>query len=378
MKSRLLLCALLLCACRGHEVVEFNPPVVLGLQEVASGLNDPLYLTAPAGDLRLFVVEQHGRIRVIKNGQLLPTPFIDISSRVASGSEQGLLSVAFHPSYASNGFFYINYKDPDRVTRIERWSVSSNPDVADAGSSKLILSYSQPFANHNGGLNLFGPDGMLYIGTGDGGSGGDPERNGQNLGSLLGKILRIDVDHGDPYTIPADNPFVGRAGARAEIWAYGLRNPWRFSFDTRGGVLYVADVGQNLFEEVNVVPSNAGGINYGWNTMEGSSCFLAPSCSQTGLQLPVLVYDHSGGGCSVTGGYGYRGSITNGPIGNYFYSDYCGGFLKSFRYENGVATDQRTYNVGNIGFITSFGEDALGELYMTSSNGRVYKIVGTG
>jgi glucose/arabinose dehydrogenase len=272
-----------------------DPPMVLGLQEVASGLNDPLYVVAPPGDSRLFIVEQHGRVRVIKNGQLLPAPFLDISSRVASGSEQGLLSLAFHPSYASNGFFYINYKEPDRTTRIERWSVSSNPDVADAASARLILAYSQPFANHNGGLNLFGPDGMLYVGTGDGGSGGDPQGNGQNLGSLLGKILRIDVDHGDPYAIPAGNPFVGRTGARAEIWAYGLRNPWRFSFDTRNGLLYVADVGQDRFEEVNVVPSNAGGLNYGWNTMEGSSCFGAQSCTQTGLQLPVLVHDHSSG-----------------------------------------------------------------------------------
>lgn len=354
-----------------------NPPVVLGLEEVASGLSDPLYLTAPAGDSRLFVVEQRGRIRVIKNGQLLPTPFLDITSREATGSEQGLLSVAFHPSYASNGFFYINFKDFDRVTRIERYSVSSSPDVADEGSSKLILSFSQPFPNHNGGLNLFGPDGMLYIGTGDGGSAGDPDGNGQNLGSLLGKILRIDVDHGDPYAIPADNPFVGRAGARAEIWAYGLRNPWRFSFDKRGGVLYVADVGQDRFEEVNVVPSTAGGINYGWNTMEGSSCYAAASCSQTGLQPPVLVYDHSSG-CSVTGGYAYRGSITNGLIGHYFYSDYCAGFLKSFLYQKGVATDQRTYAVGSIGFTTSFGEDSSGELYMTSSNGRVYRIVRIG
>jgi glucose/arabinose dehydrogenase len=357
--------------------VGLNPPVVLGLEEVASGLSDPLYLTAPAGDSRLFVVEQGGRIRVIKNGQLLPTPFLDITPRVATGSEQGLLSVAFHPSYASNGFFYINFKDPDRITRIERYSVSSNPDVADEGSAKLILTISQPFPNHNGGLNLFGPDGMLYIGTGDGGSGGDPEGNGQNLGTLLGKILRIDVDHGDPYSIPADNPFVGRAGARPEIWAYGLRNPWRFSFDKRGGVLYIADVGQDRFEEVNVVPSNAGGINYGWNTMEGSSCFTVASCSQTGLQLPVLVYDHSSG-CSVTGGYAYRGSITNGPIGHYFYSDYCAGFLKSFRYQKGGATDQRTYDVGSIGSITSFGEDSSGELYMTSSNGRVYRIVRIG
>jgi glucose/arabinose dehydrogenase len=358
--------------------VGLNPPVVLGLEEVASGLASPLYVTAPAGDSRLFVVEQHGRIRIIKNGQLLPTPFLDITPQVGTENEQGLLSVAFHPSYATNGFFYIFYKDLDRVTRIERYSVSSDPDVADEGSSKLILAFPGPTPSHNGGLALFGPDGMLYIGTGDGGEVGDPQANGQNLGLLLGKILRIDVDHGDPYEIPADNPFVGRAEARGEIWAYGLRNPWRFSFDKRGGVLYIADVGNELFEEVNVVPSNASGINYGWNTMEGSSCFITPNCSRTGLQLPALVYDHSNGACSVIGGYVYRGAITNGLIGHYFYSDYCAGFLKSFRYQKGVATDQRTYDVGNIGLVTSFGEDSGGELYMTAANGRVYRIVRIG
>lgn len=377
MRTILLVCALLSCACRGGEIQGVDQPVVVGLQEVASGLSDPLYVTSPPGDSRLFVVEKGGRIRIIKNGQLLTTPFLDITPRVATGSEQGLLSLAFHPSYRTNGFFYINFKDPDRITRVERYSVSSNPDVANAASSKLILTYNQLFANHNGGLNLFGPDGMLYIGTGDGGSGGDPDGNGQNLGTLLGKILRLDVDHGDPYLVPADNPFATRAGARPEIWAYGLRNPWRFSFDRVGGVLYIADVGQDRFEEINAVASNAGGLNYGWNTMEGSSCYNAASCSQTGLQMPIVVYDHSGG-CSVTGGYVYRGSVATDLVGLYFYSDYCSGFLKSFRLQNGVATEQQTYDIGNIGSITSFGEDSSGEIYMTSSNGRVYKIVTVG
>ncbi|HEY3258143.1 MAG TPA: PQQ-dependent sugar dehydrogenase, partial [Gemmatimonadaceae bacterium] len=320
-------------------------------------------------------VEQAGRIRIIKNGQLLATPFLDISSRVSSGGERGLLSVAFHPSYASNGVFFVNFTDLAGNTHIERFSVSSNPDLANAGSSKLILAVAQPFANHNGGLNLFGPDGMLYIGLGDGGFGGDPQGNGQNLGTLLGKILRVDVDHGDPYAIPADNPFVGRSGVRGEIWAYGLRNPWRFAFDKPGGLLYVADVGQDRFEEVDVVATDAGGINYGWNTMEGSTCFMTTSCSQTGLELPALVYDHSNGACSITGGYVYRGTLITDLIGHYLYSDYCAGFLKSFRYQDGMATEQRTYEVGSIGSITSFGQDAAGELYMTSSNGRVYRLV---
>jgi glucose/arabinose dehydrogenase len=370
------------CSGGGRDITVISPPpppdVALGVQEVATGLSNPLYLTSPRGDARLFVVEQAGRIRIIKNGQLLPTPFLDITSRVSTGGERGLLSVAFHPSYATNGFFYVNFTDLQGNTRVERFTVSGAPDVANSASSKLILTVVQPFVNHNGGLNVFGPDGMLYIGLGDGGSSGDPQRNGQNLNALLGKILRIDVDSGDPYAIPATNPFVTRAGARGEIWAYGLRNPWRFAFDALGGLLYVADVGQERFEEVSVVVSTRGGANYGWNIMEGQSCFAATSCSQTDLEIPPLVYDHTGGACSVTGGYVYRGSVIPELIGHYFYSDYCAGFLKSFRYQNGQALEQRIWSVGNVGSITSFGEDSSGELYMTSANGKVYKIVRTG
>ena len=254
-----------------------------------------------------------------------------------------------------------------------RWSAERLPS-----SETDLIHVDQPFPNHNGGLLLFGPDDMLYIGLGDGGSGGDPQGNGQNLGTLLGKILRIDVDHGDPYSIPPDNPFVGRAGARGEIWAYGLRNPWRFAFDRLGGLLYLADVGQDRFEEVDVVITTRGGVNYGWNTMEGLSCFAATQCDQTGLELPVLAYDHSAGGCSITGGFVYRGAAIPEIIGHYFYSDYCAGFLKSFRYQKTRTTEEHTWSVGNIGLITSFGEDSAGELYITSSNGRVYKIVKTG
>ncbi|HLE57473.1 MAG TPA: PQQ-dependent sugar dehydrogenase [Rhodothermia bacterium] len=364
------------CGSSGTTGPVIIPPEFdLAVQEVAAGLADPLYVTAPVGDPRLFVVEQSGRIRIIKNGQLLQVSFLDIVARVSSGGERGLLSVAFHPAYATNGFFYVNFTDVGGNTRVERFSVSSNPDVADPGSSKLILTVAQPFSNHNGGLNLFGSDGMLYIGLGDGGSGGDPQGNGQNRGALLGKILRIDVDRGDPYAIPADNPFVGQQGARGEVWAFGLRNPWRFAFDRTAGLLYVADVGQNRFEEVDVVVSNRAGVNYGWNTMEAASCFGSSSCNQQGLELPVLVYDHSGGACSITGGFVYRGTILPEIGGHYFYSDYCAGFLRSFRYRNGAAVDQRTWDVGSIGSITSFGVDAAGELYLTSSNGRVYRIV---
>jgi glucose/arabinose dehydrogenase len=382
MRIRSLFAALIVCACTGgNDIGIVTPPepgIVLGVQEVASGLSGPLYVTSPPDDSRLFVVEQPGRIRIIKNGQLLATPFLDITSKVSSGGERGLLSVAFHPSYAMNGFFYVNYTDLLGNTRVERFKVTANPDVADITSSRLILTVAQPFANHNGGLNVFGPDGMLYIGLGDGGGAGDPQGNGQNLGTLLGKILRIDVDHSDPYTIPADNPFVGRAGARGEIWAFGLRNPWRFAFDKLGGLLYVADVGQDRFEEVDVVVSTTAGVNYGWNIMEGLSCFNSSACSQTALELPALVYDHSVGACSIIGGYVYRGTVLTEIIGHYFYSDYCAGFLKSFRYQNGRTTEEHTWNVGNIGSVTSFGEDSAGELYMTSANGRVYKIVRTG
>jgi glucose/arabinose dehydrogenase len=367
--------ALAACNSDGPTDPVIIPEFNLAVQEAAAGLSNPLYLTAPAGDSRLFVVEQGGRILIIKNGQVLQTPFLDISERVSSGGERGLLSVAFHPSYATNGLFYVNFTDVAGNTRVERFSVSSNPDLAAAASSKLILTVAQPFANHNGGLNLFGPDGMLYIGLGDGGSGGDPQGNGQNRGALLGKILRIDVDRGDPYAIPSDNPFVGQQGARGEVWAFGLRNPWRFAFDRTAALLYVADVGQNQFEEVDVVVANRGGVNYGWNIMEASSCFGSSSCSQQGLELPALVYDHSGGACSITGGFVYRGASLPEIAGHYFYSDFCAGFLRSFRYQNGAAADRRTWDVGSIGSITSFGEDSGGELYMTSSNGRVYRIV---
>jgi glucose/arabinose dehydrogenase len=344
------------------------------LTEIASGLSNPLYLTSPRNDSRLFVVEQAGRIRIIKNGQLLSQPFLDIVTRVSSGGERGLLSVAFHPSYATNGFFYVNFTDLAGNTRVERFKVSSNPDVADGSSSKFILGVTQPFANHNGGLNVFGPDGMLYIGLGDGGSGGDPQGNGQRTNTLLGKILRIDVDNGDPYSISSGNPFVNQTGARAEIWAYGLRNPWRFSFDRTAGLLYVADVGQGTLEEVDVVQATRAGVNYGWNIMEGSSCFGSSGCSTTGLERPVFEYNHSGGACSITGGYAYRGSALPEVAGHFFYSDYCLGFLRSFLYANGVATDQRNWDVGSIGSVTSFGEDSAGELYVVVQQGRVYRI----
>ncbi len=350
-------------------------PVQLAVEEVASGLSSPVYLTAPPGDARLFVVEQPGRIRIVENGQLLANPFLDITSLVQSGGERGLLSMAFHPDYAANAHFFVNYTGAGGDTRVVRYTVSGDPNVADPGSAKEIIVVEQPFSNHNGGLIMFGPDGMLYIGMGDGGSGGDPLGSGQDLRTLLGALLRIDVDGGDPYGIPPDNPFVADQGLRDEIWAFGLRNPWRFAFDRQGGLLYIADVGQNAWEEVNVVSAASAARNYGWNVMEGAHCFASPSCDQTGLTLPVVEYANAGSSCSVIGGYVYRGSAIEGIVGHYFYSDWCGGWLRSFKYDNGSVTDEQEWNVGNLGAVLSFGEDAQGELYMLSGNGRVYRLV---
>ncbi len=369
-------CALVVLACAGNPTGAGGPPSVgtgeLRLEVVARGLSDPLYLAAPPGDPRLFIVEQAGRIRIVQSGQLLAQPFLDITSRVSSGGERGLLSVAFHPGYAANGYFYVDYTDLNGDTRVERYAVSADPDIADPNSAKPILFVAQPYANHNGGLIMFGSDGMLYIGMGDGGAGGDPQNRAQNRDSLLGKLLRIDVDRGDPYAVPSDNPFAG-GGGRGEIWAIGLRNPWRFAFDRPAGLLYLADVGQNLWEEVNVVPARQGGLNYGWNTMEGAHCYTNPSCTTTGLVLPAIEYGHAAG-CSIIGGFVYRGSRSPALAGQYFYSDYCTGFLYSFTYANGAVRRQTRWNVSGVGNVFSFGEDSAGEIYILSADGNVYRI----
>lgn len=373
---RIVLALLLLAGCSEDPDGTVDPPGggEIRLTEVAAGLSGPVFLTAPRPDARLFVVEQPGRIRVVENGTLLPTPFLDITDRVSSGGERGLLSVAFHPSYAANGYFYVDYTDRNGDTRIERYRVGADRNRADPASARLILQVAQPFANHNGGLVAFGPDGKLYVGMGDGGSGGDPLGHGQNRATLLGDILRIDVDAGDPYAVPPDNPFVGQAGARGEIWATGVRNPWRFAFDREAGLLYLADVGQNALEEVNVVPAASAGLNFGWNVMEGSRCFSpAEGCGRTGLVVPVLEYGHAEG-CSVTGGYVYRGSRIPALRGHYFYADYCRGWIRSFRHQGGQALDRREWTPGDVGSVLSFGEDAAGELYVLSANGCVYRI----
>jgi glucose/arabinose dehydrogenase len=372
-----LLALLLLAACDGSSSADPDPPPTTStgvrLVEVARGFDHPLYLSSPPGDTRLFVVEQTGRIRIIQNGAVLPTPFLDVSARITSGGERGLLSVAFHPQYSTNGLFYVYYTDRNGDTRVERYHAAPGANTADAASAQLVLAVAQPFANHNGGLLMFGPDGKLFVGLGDGGSGGDPQGNGQNPAVLLGKILRLDVDAAQPYAIPANNPFAGQAGKRGEIWITGVRNPWRYAFDRDAGLLYVADVGQNAWEEIDVLPAATGGQNLGWNLMEGMHCYGGSGCVQQGLTLPVLEYSHADG-CSITGGFVYRGSQVAGVRGHYFYSDYCNGWLRSFRWTGSAVADAKQWDVGNLGSVTSFGEDSQRELYLTTTAGLVLKL----
>lgn len=378
--------AMLACAASEAGPPGAPPPPppgtpALRLETVATGLDFPVFLTAPPGDRsRLFVVEKTGRVRIIANGVLRAEPFIDLSGQVSGGSEQGLLGLAFHPDFATNGLVILDYTDRNGDTRVARYRVStSDPNRLDPGSEGVILTVAQPYANHNGGMVGFGPlDGDLYIGLGDGGSGGDPQGNGQNRGTLLGKILRLRVGADGQVSVPADNPFAGVSGVRPEIWSYGLRNPWRFSFDRSNGDLYIADVGQGAREEIDVAPASAlagRGANFGWNRMEGTSCYPpGSSCDPQGLTLPVLDYDH-GQGCSVTGGYVYRGTALTGMAGVYFYADYCSGWVRSFRYANGRATEPLEWaGLKPGGSITSFGEDAAGELYLLTQSGGVYRI----
>src|SRR3954453_4915205 len=282
----------------------------VALQPIATGLDQPVALTH-AGDTRLFITEQTGTIRIYDALGLRATPFLDIRSLVLSGGERGLLSVAFHPQYRDNGLFFVYYTNRNGDNSIARYKVSSDPDRADSATGTILLTIAHPnFANHNGGQLQFGPDGYLYIGTGDGGSGGDPNNNAQNLNQLLGKLLRIDVDHGTPYAIPPSNPFVSHSGARGEIWAYGLRNPWRFTFDRANGDMWIGDVGQGDYEEVDLQPATSvGGENYGWRKMEGFPCFNpSANCADISLTPPIIEYSHAGGACSISGGYRHRGT----------------------------------------------------------------------
>lgn len=354
-------------------------PLALSLQAFASGLAAPVFLGAPAGDSRQFIVERAGRIRIIENGALLAAPFLDIRANTGTDGERGLLSMAFHPQYASNRQFFIYYTDLEGNIVIERRSAAAaNANLSDPLSALTILSIPHPnFSNHYGGLLSFGPDGYLYAGTGDGGSAGDPPGNAQNTRVLLGKLLRLDVNNAtlsQPYAIPSDNPFASQVGSRPEIWAYGLRNPWRYAFDGAEQRLYIADVGQAQREEVDIAPGAQGGNNYGWNLMEGTLCYNSSSCVRSGLTLPLLEYDHNQG-CSITGGYVYRGQAIPELRGRYLYSDYCGGWLKSFFYNSGSVSETVDWGIANVGNIVSFGQDGLNELYMLSTNGTIYRIV---
>lgn len=379
--AALTLLALAASACVDAARSPHDPtaPPILALVPVAQGFDDPVYLTAPPGDgARLFVVERTGRVRIVRAGATLGRPFLDLSARVSTaGGEQGLLAIAFHPEYARNGRLYASYTNSRGDSRIVRYRVSADPDVVDPASGDTVLAVEQPYANHNGGLLAFGPDGYLYVGLGDGGSGGDPLGHAQNTSTLLGSLLRLDVDGGDPYAVPADNPFVGQPGARPEIWAYGLRNPWRFSFDRSSGALYIADVGQSAREEVDYQPAgSSGGRNYGWNVMEGSICYSPRTdCVTTGLTLPVYDYPHPQG-CSITGGYVYRGSAYPSLQGRYFFGDYCSGFIRSFVVVDGRALDvqDHTDDVGPVPQLSSFGEDGMGELYVLSLAGSIWRI----
>jgi len=353
--------------------------ITIALQLVVSGLQRPVAVrAADDGSGRLFIVEQPGRIRIFDVDGLRSTPFLDIANRVRDTSnEQGLLGLAFHPEYARNGRFFVNYTDLSGDTVIAEYTRSeSDTNLSNPSSEAIIMTIQQPFSNHNGGDLAFGPDGYLWIATGDGGGGGDPQGNGQNPETLLGKLLRVDVDNGSTYTIPPDNPFNDDPEARDEIWALGLRNPWRFSFDRSTGDLYIGDVGQGSWEEIDFeTGTDPGGRNYGWATMEGSHCFVNSNCSTDGLTLPVAEYSHALG-CSVTGGYVYRGTRFPALRGLYLYGDFCSGTVW------GLAPagpgDWTVAVVGQTGVsISSFGEDESGELYLTDlSTGSVYFITG--
>jgi glucose/arabinose dehydrogenase len=371
----------------GVVAIPFMDPTKIFFQEVASGLNNPVFITnAGDGSGRMFVVERGGRIRIIKNGSLLATPYLDIQSLVKStDSEQGLLGLAFHPAYGSNGKFYVVYTAPrtgdsnGSVLTLRQYSVSvGNPDIANPNGSTIVLTIDHPtYSNHNGGTITFGNDGYLYWSTGDGGSGGDPNNNGQNLNSLLGKILRIDMNSTSPYGIPPSNPFYSSSNPniKKEIWSYGLRNPWRISFDRVTHDLYIGDVGQSAREEIDFqASSSTGGENYGWRVMEGSLCYNPGSgCDQIGKVLPVAEYDHSLG-CSITGGYMYRGSDYPTLYGHYLYGDYCSGRLFSLRNIPGSGWESvqlldTPYN------ISTFGEDEQGGLYLADyATGKIYNV----
>ena len=347
------------------------------LKQIASGLPMPTSITH-ANDSRIFVTLQRGQIVIYDGTGILPTPFLDIQSLVTCCNERGLLSVAFHPQYASNGLFFIYYVDRTTDVVIAKYKVSAtDPNRADSASAQILLTIRhRDYGNHNGGQLQFGPDGFLYAGTGDGGGGGDPLGNGQNLNARLGKILRIDVDSASPYAIPPSNPFANRTDALPEIWAYGVRNPWRFSFDRQTGDLWIADVGQDAWEEIDLQPATSiGGENYGWNKSEGKHCYpQGSSCNLSLYTMPILEYDHNGSKCSLTGGYRYRGGRFPRLQGLYIYGDYCTGTISAAMQQSTGWTTQPL--IATRFPISTFGEDANGEIYVANYGaGVIYEIV---
>ena len=364
MKTTVLFLALLSLNCSYSQTI--------GLETFATGFTSPVEITN-AGDTRLFVVEKGGKIKILNSNKTTnATSFLDISTLVSTGSEQGLLGLAFHPNYASNGLFFINYTNLSGSTVIARYTVNSgNLNIANTMSGSILMTITQPFANHNGGTIKFGPDGFLYIGMGDGGSGGDPGNRAQNTTDLLGKMLRIDVNTGSPYGIPSDNPYIGIAGAD-EIWAIGLRNPWKFSFDKIKNNLWIADVGQDNSEEINMVSTSEAGLNYGWRCYEGNSAYNTVGCaSSTTMKFPVSAISHSTGACSITGGYVYNGTLYPKFKELYFFTDYCSpkiGMASSV----GTITYSQAFTGNNF---STFGEDNSGEIYIAAiNNGTIFKI----
>jgi glucose/arabinose dehydrogenase len=392
LRSRLAAAAALLLGLTGSactrtpvpaDAAPAAPPGSPAIEKVAAGLDRPSFLTH-AGDARWFVTLLPGQIVVFRDGKRLPVPFLDIHERVSVGGERGLFAVAFHPRYRENGWFFVNYTNSGGDTEIVRFRVrADDPDRADAASGVVLLVIKQPYANHNGGQLLFGPDGMLYVGMGDGGSGNDPHCNGQRSDTLLGKMLRLDVDAHDDrppyYGIPADNPFRGAGDAPDEVWATGLRNPWRFSFDRETGDLWIGDVGQVRVEEIDFLAAGKpAGANFGWNVKEGSECFSREcsrvSCRSDAFTDPVLEYPHKNGDCSVTGGFVYRGRRHPALRGWYFYADYCSGRVWRARSENGrFVNELLPFSASTV---SSFGEDHAGELYLMTLGGDLFRITG--
>ncbi|MDF1596149.1 MAG: PQQ-dependent sugar dehydrogenase [Acidimicrobiia bacterium] len=346
--------------------VSSDPLLGLAYEEVAANLGFPVFVDAPTDDPRLFIVSKDGYIWVWRSGAILEDPFLDISDLVRDEGEQGLLGLAFDPSFADTGRFFVHYSDARGDTVLASYHVSADPDRADPASGEILFEADQPASNHNGGMLTFGPGGFLYLALGDGGRSNDAFGNGQRSDTVFGAILRFEVD---PFGPAPGNQF-------DEVWSYGLRNPWRFSFDT--DLIYIADVGQNTYEEIDVAPASRQGLNFGWPLTEGLHCFAPPSgCDVDGLTLPVLEVTHGdGGACSITGGYVYRGSEIPELTGHYFYSDYCGGWLRSFVWDGSAVTQPTdwTDDLGTLGAVTSFGTDAFGELYVTAGKS-VYKIV---